>query len=193
MLVYLVTNKKNGKVYVGKTEKSLNSRWRHHIRDARRGSPFRFHQAIRKYGEAAFEAGELCRASSAQELDALERFFTVLCRATEFTIGYNSVVGGGPSEYNKKQTSAFMKAHPERWPSRLGSAGTWKHSEQTRQEMSVSRSGCSNANAKLNARQVEAILSNPADLSVKELSALYFVCSSTIDKVRAGQRSSFVK
>jgi len=39
---------------------------------------------------------------------------------------------------------------------------------------------------------VAAIIRNPADLEIKELAELYCVCPSTIDKVRAGQRSSFV-
>lgn len=188
MLIYLVTNKQNGKVYVGKTEKTLNNRWRHHVRAARGGSSFRFHKAIRKYGEQGFEVAELCRASTVEELDILERFFTHLCRATDFGLGYNSVVGGGPSEYNKLCTSAFMKAHPERWPKNLGG---WKHSSYTRQQMSSSRQGSRNANAKLTAEQVEAIMCNAEKLSIKALADFYGVCPSTIDKVRAGERSHF--
>jgi group I intron endonuclease len=189
MRVYLVTNKINGKVYVGKTERSLNTRWRHHVRSARSGSPFRFHKALRKYGEQGFEVVELCRANSAEELDILERLFTHLCRSTEFALGYNSVVGGGPSEYNRQRTSAFMKAHPERWPKNTGG---WKHSRQTKQNMSIARQGVGNANAKLTDRQVVAILKNPADLEIKELAKLYRVCANTIDKIRSGERRANV-
>ena len=192
MLVYLVTNKENGKVYVGKTEKTLNNRWRQHIRAARGGSPFRFHKAIRKYGEQGFEVVELCHASSVEELDVLERFFTHLCRATNFALGYNSVVGGGPSDYNRLCTSLYMRAVDRTGWKKTSLKGR-KHSPQTLAQMSANRSGRGNANAKLTAKQVDAIIRNPADLEIKELAELYCVCPSTIDKVRAGQRSSFVK
>ena len=50
-IVYKITNKKNGKSYIGKTEYSLKHRWNRHLSSARNGSKFRFHSAIRKYGE----------------------------------------------------------------------------------------------------------------------------------------------
>jgi group I intron endonuclease len=187
MKIYLITNKENNKVYVGKTERSIQTRWRAHIKAAKSGSPFRFHKAIRKHGVASFVVQELCSADTENELDTLECLFTLLCRSTDFSLGYNSVVGGGPSAYNRKCTSAFMKAHPERWPSTLGLAGTWKTSEDIKKQMSISRRGSNNANAKLNDRQADAIRRNPADLSIDELATLYKVCSSTIDKVRSGE------
>lgn len=56
-IVYLVTNRLNGKRYVGATGRGLLARQRHHECDAARGadtSP-RFHQAIRKYGIESFD------------------------------------------------------------------------------------------------------------------------------------------
>jgi len=49
-IVYKITNKKNGKSYIGKTEYSLEHRWNRHLSSAKNGSKFRFHSAIRKYG-----------------------------------------------------------------------------------------------------------------------------------------------
>lgn len=50
-IVYKITNKINGKNYIGKTEYSLEHRWNRHLSSSRNGSKFRFHSAIRKYGE----------------------------------------------------------------------------------------------------------------------------------------------
>ena len=188
MLIYLITNTRNGKVYVGKTEKTLQHRWRQHLRAASAGSPFRFHKAIRKHGPSVFARTELCRASSSKELDLLERTFILICRSMEFSLGYNSVLGGGPSDYNRQCTSQRMRAHPELWPRHTWVAGEWLQSSDTKHAMSRARRGAGNSNAKLSERQVGAIRRNPADLSVDELAELYKVCPSTIDKVRARDR-----
>ena len=54
-IVYKITNKKNGKSYIGKTEYPLEHRWKRHLSSARNGSKFRFHSAIRKYGEDCWD------------------------------------------------------------------------------------------------------------------------------------------
>lgn len=65
-LVYLVTNIENGKRYVGKTKGSLAERWYNHVKDARAGSPYAIHRAIRKHGKQAFtrEVPRDCRTTN---------------------------------------------------------------------------------------------------------------------------------
>jgi len=58
-MIYLVTNRKNGKRYIGKTSRGLNVRWYHHCRSAKYGSLTYFHRAIRKYGDESFELAVL--------------------------------------------------------------------------------------------------------------------------------------
>jgi group I intron endonuclease len=53
--IYLVENTVNFKIYIGKTINSVERRWGNHVSAALRGSPFYFHNAIRKYGADAFE------------------------------------------------------------------------------------------------------------------------------------------
>lgn len=48
--IYKITNKTNGKFYIGITAKTLETRWRGHCRKANIGSTSNFHQAIIKYG-----------------------------------------------------------------------------------------------------------------------------------------------
>lgn len=54
VLVYTVTCKVNGKVYVGITVRDLSERRRRHIVAAKKGSSTRFHAALREYGADAF-------------------------------------------------------------------------------------------------------------------------------------------
>ena len=58
--IYKITNKLNGKFYVGKTMKSLSTRFYKHCYDAvKRNSRCYFHKAIRKYGKENFVIEEL--------------------------------------------------------------------------------------------------------------------------------------
>jgi group I intron endonuclease len=52
--VYLITNSTNGKRYVGKTTKTIASRFRGHLAAVKKGSASIFHRALRKYGKDAF-------------------------------------------------------------------------------------------------------------------------------------------
>lgn len=49
-IVYKITNRVNGKSYIGHSVRTLEQRWKSHLSSVRQGSKFRFHSAIRKYG-----------------------------------------------------------------------------------------------------------------------------------------------
>ena len=49
-IVYKITNRVNGKIYIGHSVRTLEQRWKSHLSSVRQGSKFRFHSAIRKYG-----------------------------------------------------------------------------------------------------------------------------------------------
>lgn len=50
--IYKITNKINGKVYIGKTTKTVQERWKEHLRESRteRSENRPLYRAIRKYG-----------------------------------------------------------------------------------------------------------------------------------------------
>ena len=54
-VIYQVTNRINGKSYIGFTTQTFQKRWKQHQSAARRGSKLHLHRAICKYGVSAFE------------------------------------------------------------------------------------------------------------------------------------------
>ena len=90
MVVYLVTNKVNGKQYVGQTIRPLLERWRDHCR-LDKGNYF--HRAIQKYGSDNFEIRVIDTATSGEELDEKEIYW-IKKLDTLVPHGYNIKPGG---------------------------------------------------------------------------------------------------
>ena len=62
--IYCVTCLPTGKLYFGQTVKSIYSRFNLHLICARKGSHYKFHRAIRKYGEENFLVEEVLTVSA---------------------------------------------------------------------------------------------------------------------------------
>jgi group I intron endonuclease len=94
-IVYKITNKKNGKSYIGKTEYSLEHRWNRHLSTARNGSKFRFHSAIRKYGEDCWDLSviETYKADDENFINEKETHFIKIFES-DTKKGYNATSGG---------------------------------------------------------------------------------------------------
>lgn len=95
MWIYKITNLLNNKVYIGQTIRTVQSRWRRHILDAKNNKlNTHFARAIRKYGEENFSVEIIDTANSAEELTQKE---------SNYIIKYNSIQDG----YN--ETSSQFK------------------------------------------------------------------------------------
>lgn len=94
--VYRVTNKKNGKIYIGITIQGFWTRWLHHLYEARSGSQFPIHRAIRKYGEENFqiESIEVIEEGDYDDLQNKEIFWIALFDSYNDRNGYNATLGG---------------------------------------------------------------------------------------------------
>lgn len=92
MIIYKVTNKFNGKVYIGQTIRTLEQRKWQHLDAAKNGCKTHFYNAIRKYGEKNFVFEIIDEASSVQELNELERYY--IQKYDSIKNGYNMVDGG---------------------------------------------------------------------------------------------------
>jgi len=92
MIIYRVTNKINGKCYIGQTIKTLNRRKTGHYSSMRYGSELIFHKALRKYNKDVFEWGVIEECSNRQELDLREIYH--IKGYNSFKNGYNACPGG---------------------------------------------------------------------------------------------------
>ncbi len=91
--IYKITNKINGKVYIGKTMKTINERWSEHRHDYKkdRNENRPLYRAMSKYGLENFyiEEVESCTPEtlSEREIYWIEHF-------NSFKTGYNATIGG---------------------------------------------------------------------------------------------------
>jgi group I intron endonuclease len=76
MFIYKITNKINGKVYIGQTINNINDRFRRHINDSNNNIlDTHFARAIKKYGEENFYIEKIDEANSQEELTLKEKYW----------------------------------------------------------------------------------------------------------------------
>jgi len=114
MLLYLLHNNLNGKVYVGQTVRPLAMRWKWHKGD-RLKPRNAIAQALRRYGVENFSV-EMIRDDfqTQSELNNAEKLFIIALRSAEKRYGYNIALGGnGPGSHSaetRKKISATMRS-----------------------------------------------------------------------------------
>ena len=105
MLVYQITNRLNGKRYVGKTLVSLDARWSAHCRDALSGRlDTHFARAIRKHGVHVFDKCVLEECDTHDDL--IEREIWWIDEVGSYHDGYNSTKGGDGGTWGRKMSQA---------------------------------------------------------------------------------------
>jgi len=129
LIIYKITNKLNGKIYIGKTKQELKNRWQQHCYEARKDSTYRFHVAIREFGRDSFQVEVVFETEDPVELAAKEYELIVFYNSVDPTVGYNekyatkfsptltaklvaSTTGIPKSEAHKKELSR-IKSQPE--------------------------------------------------------------------------------
>lgn len=90
MFIYVIENLINGKKYVGKTMKTVEERWKTHIRDSKRGTT-KLYNAIKKYGVDNFDTYwmECTHRVSNDVLNQRERYWIAVLQPE-----YNMTAGG---------------------------------------------------------------------------------------------------
>jgi len=94
MLVYKITNTKNGKVYIGKTTKTLDARRRVHIRNAPIRSHLPLYRAMLRDGVDNFTFETIGTCETLEELNKREREIISAHKSNDRNIGYNLTEGG---------------------------------------------------------------------------------------------------
>lgn len=101
--IYKVTNKVNGKSYIGQTRNTVEFRWRQHYKA--KDNKY-FHRAIQKYGKENFEVVTL------EECDVNllnEREIYYINKYDTFNNGYNLTKGGTTYTPTKRCTNGYIE------------------------------------------------------------------------------------
>lgn len=128
MIIYLVTNLINNKLYIGQTVRALKKRWLCH--QLKGDALF---NAIQKYGAENFSIIELDNALTIEELNEKEIYWIKFLN-TVAPYGYNIRLGGNGGGHLSEETRR-----------KIGLVGKGrKHSEEWKTEMSKRNSGENN-------------------------------------------------
>ena len=87
-IIYKITNKVNGKSYIGQTRYTIEFRWRQH---QHKKDNTNFHNAIHKYGIENFNI-EILEECDIEDLNSREIFY--IAKYDTFNNGYNLTIGG---------------------------------------------------------------------------------------------------
>lgn len=93
MIIYKITNRINGKVYVGLTTTTLEGRWKSHVQHSKTCDRH-LYKSMRKYGFENFTIEEIDSTEDFRELGRLERYYIQLYDSQNPDKGYNITAGG---------------------------------------------------------------------------------------------------
>jgi group I intron endonuclease len=98
MLVYCIKNTINNKEYIGLTTRTVEQRWKQHIRESNKEGSWEWNtplgNAIKKYGKDSFEVFVLEECSSETELKQKEIQLIRERKSLASETGYNLTLGG---------------------------------------------------------------------------------------------------
>lgn len=124
MIIYKITNKINGKIYIGQTTSLLQKRWNSHCnRKDRRG----ISNAIFNYGKENFIIEEIDGANDQSELNYLEQHYIYIYNSIAPN-GYNILSGGKNSKHTEESKLKMRK--PKNFGNRTDFSYR-KHSKKT--------------------------------------------------------------
>ena len=154
MIIYKITNKINGKVYIGQTINTLNRRWKQHCQTTQCYCRL-LHNAIAKYGKENFTVEQIDVACDRDELDQKEIYWIKHYDSMNPKKGYNLLGGGNKnhivSEETRRKISdaqkgekhwCYGKHQSDEFKQKLSEINKGKRlSEETKLKMSESRKG----------------------------------------------------
>lgn len=143
-IIYLVTNKITGEMYVGQTIRTLKQRWLSHCR--KNSECRKLSRSIKKYGKEQFYTDQIDYARTINELNWKEIYWIEKLN-TLSPNGYNLKTGGLNSIFSEESRRKISEAgkgrvfseETRRKRSILGFGRT--HSEETKKKISLAKKG----------------------------------------------------
>lgn len=115
--IYLITNKVNNKVYVGKTKFSPEERFNHHKWNRNKKSCVYLYNSFDKHGIESFHVSTLATCETNEEACGIEKMYIEFFNSADSRFGYNLTLGGDGGTHNedtKKKISENSKKHWQR-------------------------------------------------------------------------------
>ena len=107
-ILYLITNKVNGKQYVGKTYDSVENRWRDHKKKSKTDIKRPLYRAINKYGSDSFTI-EIVSQYDEGILETEEE--NLIKKLGTFGNGYNATSGGDGRKHSKYSDDELIELY----------------------------------------------------------------------------------
>ena len=108
--IYLITNKLNQKKYVGQTHKTIQERYKEHLKTAQRANTRHLYLAMNKYGVDNFTVQELEYVADDSQLDSREQYW--IKYYDSYYNGYNETLGGsGYIKYDYTEIYNYYISH----------------------------------------------------------------------------------
>lgn len=185
--IYKITNKVNGKVYIGQTSQGIRTRWGQHCCcDA---CPV-LHRAISKYGKKNFTVQRIDVAYSKEEANQKEMYWIEQYDSANIEHGYNLSLGGSFGNFNDATREKMSESHKGEKNSFYGK----HHSEETRARMSKAKKGMYADGNHPKARKVLCVETGEVFNTIKEAAQKYglspqkisLVCIGTYGRTKTG-------
>lgn len=115
MMIYKITNKQNGKMYIGQTCRLLSDRWYIHRRNAENRVKIPLASAIVCHGVENFSIEKIDTADSIEELNEKEILYIDKYN-TKYPNGYNLKDGGRNGKHSEKTKAKMSNSHWSKKP-----------------------------------------------------------------------------
>lgn len=189
MVVYKLTNKTNGKAYIGQTRVSLETRLRQHMRS--NSYCLALARALKKHGLASFQVEVLRECLSLEELNEYEALL-MKKHKTLAPNGYNLMIPGSVrilSEETRKKLSNAGKGRvfdePTRRKISISNSGR-QVSVQSRLKMSIAKLGSASPKRK----QVLDLSTGIMWSSCKEAAKAIGMTQGSLSRILSGVRTN---
>lgn len=92
--IYKIINLLNQKLYIGQTKKTIQERFKNHLKLAKKHTNRCLYDAMNKYGYDNFTIEQIEEVSD-EQLDDREKYWIAYYNTTDREYGYNMTIGGG--------------------------------------------------------------------------------------------------